>query len=410
MRIIALLTCFIFIGCVTRQDSSQNANLSSEFAQYQNKYGNDKSNGVERFPHAIASKIKVYELDCSGECEFAVFKNRVSSGKEITQNDFDTLISILENPNSYGNGTVSCFSPKIGLVLYDDEDVPMELLSICLNCNNYRTKPGNIEVELTEDQLNGFNLKTRNKLRNLFSGWGIDYYGFSMLWDDTTAYKKYLGIDDKLGQRANDTSFIHQEHFDDDYHAIYIDTDKESEHRKRLLDFQFGAQDSLNYFQWFNYFEDNGVGEFDNHDLMDIDQEWIPVYRYEDGFYLYTPNDWGNTGRILISDSTFTSWNMEGPHPNLLQSIKKMGNDYRIVYANSMRFPEIDSLDLITLDNKTKLSAIVDPSKSDTFVHCLYIPKNKNANFDLIVNYSKIDPIEEMDFEKIDWSQYKRRN
>ena len=87
------------------------------------------------------------------------------------------------------------------MVVYDDEDVPTEFLSICLDCNAFRTYPGNILVN-SEDI--GFSAKTRNQLRQMFFKWGIDYYGFSEFWDDEQKYEAFLARKRETNLKPND--------------------------------------------------------------------------------------------------------------------------------------------------------------------------------------------------------------
>lgn len=163
-----------------------------ELALYKKENEFNSSNTSLKFPSSDCTLIKAYELDCKGEYNYAPFKNRKSHGIEISNQEFDDLISLLENPSSYSNPTAACFNPKIGIVIYNHDQIPVEYLSICLNCNNYRSGPGDIDVSLTNDHLKGFSQSARDSMRKRFSSWGIDYYGFSMLWDDTVKYKTYL--------------------------------------------------------------------------------------------------------------------------------------------------------------------------------------------------------------------------
>jgi len=121
-----------------------------------------------------------------------VFRERISRGKEIPKSDFIELIDLFKNPKSYGNSKANCYDPKFGLIIYDEENIPMEFLSICLDCNNFSTYPGIIEINYENEFAKGFSRKTRRKLRKMFDKWGIDYYGFSSFWDSNKEHEKYL--------------------------------------------------------------------------------------------------------------------------------------------------------------------------------------------------------------------------
>lgn len=77
-------------------------------------------------------------------------------------------------------------------MVYDERNNPIESLSICLDCNNYDTYPGSIKIEYSKPHLIGFSKETRNKLRNIFKEWGLEYYGFSSFYDDEEDYELYL--------------------------------------------------------------------------------------------------------------------------------------------------------------------------------------------------------------------------
>lgn len=135
------------------------------------------------FPYSNYSKIRAFKLDCSGECFKAEFRYRTSEGKEISKKQFDNLMKILKNPNSYGNSTAACFNPGFALVLYDEKDIPTEFMSFCLDCNSFRTYPGEINVKYKNEMLYGFSKEARTKLRTFFLDCGVDYQNKSSLFD-----------------------------------------------------------------------------------------------------------------------------------------------------------------------------------------------------------------------------------
>lgn len=176
----------------TTQAINSNRQGWKELRTFETKYQNNWVEHPEYFPYSHGELFKVYQLDCSGDCIYSPFKSRTSEGIEISKEDFNDLLEILSNPKSYNNTNAGCFAPKLGLVVYDDENVPTEFLSICLNCNNFVTYPGRIDIEFENEMLTGFSGNARNQLRNLFFKWGIDYYGYSSFWDDKGEYEKYL--------------------------------------------------------------------------------------------------------------------------------------------------------------------------------------------------------------------------
>ncbi|MEN0046384.1 MAG: hypothetical protein AAF806_04900, partial [Bacteroidota bacterium] len=132
---------------------------------------------------------RVYELSCADNCFKPEFTQRTDEGLIISEEHFQELLTILKNPKSYTNTTAAIYAPKIGLVLYDAQDVPTEYMNISLEYNACKSFPGHIDVSKKQQ---GFSKTARQQLRTLFQKWGINYYGFSEEWDDEADYEKYL--------------------------------------------------------------------------------------------------------------------------------------------------------------------------------------------------------------------------
>ncbi|MCB0738532.1 MAG: hypothetical protein KDC92_13530 [Bacteroidetes bacterium] len=176
----------------TKSVKDPNIKGRKELLSFEKKYESQWTDKPQNFPYSKGAIFKVFKLDCSGECFKSEFRKRKSDGVEISEKDFSKLVELLREPKSYDNSTAACYDPKFGLVVYDKENIPTEFLSICLDCNSFRTYPGQIEVNYENKILFGFSKEARNELRQLFFKWGIDYYGFSSFWDDEKEYKKYL--------------------------------------------------------------------------------------------------------------------------------------------------------------------------------------------------------------------------
>lgn len=175
-----------------RKKRSPKSQGSAEWAAFKATYQDTWKEQPTTFPYSQGAFFKVYHLNCSGECQEAVFRTRRDYGIEIPKQDFLDLMAILKAPRSYNNGMAACFDPKFGLVVYDKDSIPTEFLSICLDCNNIRSYPGSLGVQYTNDALQGFSIKARTQLRTLFFKWGIDYYGYDQHLDDQAAFLEYL--------------------------------------------------------------------------------------------------------------------------------------------------------------------------------------------------------------------------
>jgi hypothetical protein len=177
---------------VVEKEVDPNKAGRAELTAFAKKYERNWDVPPAEFPYSDGDKYKVYELDCSGECLYAEFRKRKSTGIEVPKDEFLALVTLLKDPKSYDNGTAACFDPKFGLVVYDSHGVPTEFLSICLDCNSCRTYPGEFDINYEHEFVHGFSNSTRDRLREMFFGWEIDYYGFSEFYDDEQAYVDYL--------------------------------------------------------------------------------------------------------------------------------------------------------------------------------------------------------------------------
>jgi len=181
-------------------DSSLNKNLAAdsitiwykksqqEFAEFNSKYQINwltrKVKEPNKFPWKEGKKILVYYV--AGEAEKqATWECRTSSGKEITQADYEDFCDIINNPDSYNNTTASCFNPSLAIVVYDEENVPMEYSEVCLDCNRINTSPHEIDFDFFhETDFYGLSSEARSALRAMFLEWGVPYESYSESWDN----------------------------------------------------------------------------------------------------------------------------------------------------------------------------------------------------------------------------------
>jgi hypothetical protein len=144
---------------------------------------NDKKRVL--FPPYNPTNIKVFHIKCEKECGGSVFSHRISQGVKISKNTFDLLIKALCKPNAMSSSVSSCFSPQIGLVLYNDKGLPFGTIEICLQCNQIRTFPGTFSNLIIDDSpFIGFSKKTRNQIRNILIPYGFHELNFKNIWDN----------------------------------------------------------------------------------------------------------------------------------------------------------------------------------------------------------------------------------
>ncbi|TCS88922.1 hypothetical protein EDD80_102113 [Anseongella ginsenosidimutans] len=207
---------------------------------------------------------------------------------------------------------------------------------------------------------------------------------------------------------SNDTIFIFRKVTEWYYHAIYIEKDKKSETYKRAIDFSFEEWDRRNYRSQKALVEREAPGSFVKRETFDLPQNWLPLYKYKDKYYLYDPSD-GQCSRTMIKSREYISWGMEGPGPWPMKSVKKISDTrYTLELLNPFdHLPSVfNHITIHIIDPETKM-AIFEYTSQDGFYHFyrLFIPAAHASNFDLIVNYCDKQRQMEFQFEKIDYAK-----
>ena len=160
---------------------------SEELEQAQRKYGENQFS--ESLLTDSLAYVKVYPI-APPHVTSNSFNHRTTSGRTIAITDYQKLVKLIKSRKSYGSPVAACFEPRIAIVMYDWENTPLGYISICLNCNQYKST---LETpQFPNGGTMGFNIKARNELRKLFFSWNFDYYGFSQFVDNEQDYKIYL--------------------------------------------------------------------------------------------------------------------------------------------------------------------------------------------------------------------------
>lgn len=205
---------------------------------------------------------------------------------------------------------------------------------------------------------------------------------------------------------SDDTTFLKRNVTADCYHAIYVETNRKSHYYKWLTNFVFDDDDSLGYLSNYDYFKKRNANSYTQRGKTGLNRDWIPVYQYNDVFYLYAPSDWGNAGKRIINDSAFVYWYMDGPMPMSIKSVSKTGSGNHQIELDDLH--EISGSSVLTIyevDSKTHLSIFEYQFGSDEPRYQLYIPKESASQFDIIVNHCENRKQLEYDFEDIDFDQ-----
>lgn len=205
-----------------------------------------------------------------------------------------------------------------------------------------------------------------------------------------------------------DTLFISRGYTRGNYHAIYIDKDRNAERRGWLTNFTFDSRDSAALKGNADYRKENkSPFKRRTHDLNGLAQHWLPLYEYKDSFYLYAPSDWGNAGRRIISDSSVIYWYMDGPYDEPIIAFSEQDENTRhlLLYAPFENHPK-KRLMIHTVDPETQMAVWEYLDDNSRWRYRLMVPKEKAYHFDMIVNYSPNTKQHEFDFDTIDFSRW----
>ena len=129
--------------------------------------------------------IVAFHLNCDENGEGGnVFLNRISQGVPISIDDFTRLRKSVNSPNAMNAAVSACFSPQLGLVLYDDDGMPFGHVEICLLCNQINFHPKELFSLGNENTpFIGFSKELRDEIRDIFIPYGFTELEFENVWD-----------------------------------------------------------------------------------------------------------------------------------------------------------------------------------------------------------------------------------
>jgi hypothetical protein len=201
-----------------------------------------------------------------------------------------------------------------------------------------------------------------------------------------------------------DTTFILREATKDLYHAVYIERNRSSNPYKNLLGFKFDHYDSVTYNDSYKTMKIKHRAPFKKYDLGGLPQQWLPLYSYKGKYYLYSPSDFGNAGRRILTDSTIVYWSMEGPEPGPLLDFKKVtDNKYTLKAPPFYQFVKNSTINIYIIDPKNRVAVWEDTALPNDYKYGLYVPVQYARNFELVNNFCKTDKMPEFNFDKIDF-------
>lgn len=205
---------------------------------------------------------------------------------------------------------------------------------------------------------------------------------------------------------AQDTLFIKRRIADTPYafyHAIFIDTTKNSVFRNRITDYQFNEFDSTTYFDGLACSErPRQQRRFSP--IKELPRNWVPLFQYQGKYYTYHASDWCCIFRFRITDTTTMDHGVEGPEPSWIKQIKDHGKGKFTIERSSLYGG--DTVTIHIIDQKRGIAILsFSSSRYGGSFQILMVDANRAHLFPTIVNYCVTDRMEEVEFDRIDFSK-----
>lgn len=211
-----------------------------------------------------------------------------------------------------------------------------------------------------------------------------------------------------LGQaKASDTTFISRRISNGIYHAIYVESDKKSKYYDRITNFEFDHDDSLLYSL---IYQRSTQAIFNGDPLPKIEispalpLQWCGLNSYKGKFYLYAPSDWGLNRNVIITDSTITTYIIEGPVPHPIDGFKSIDqNTFEFSFHGIEG--KTSKMTIHVIDWENQIAVFDNHAKSDDFRYSLKVGASKARQFPIVVNHCKDVRQLEFNFDKTNFKK-----
>ncbi len=134
-----LLACLLLCSCAEEAEKKPKKELTVDeaYAEYA------KELDLKPFPREEHDRVVAYKM--SGKMTTVVHEGMLSSqvlddGKELTTDEADRLVSLLNTRNTYGGMKLRCFEPHLGYVFYRGFNIVAHA-TVCMECNWVHTDP-----------------------------------------------------------------------------------------------------------------------------------------------------------------------------------------------------------------------------------------------------------------------------
>lgn len=197
-----------------------------------------------------------------------------------------------------------------------------------------------------------------------------------------------------------DTVFLEREFTKDCYHAVYIEKDRKNKCYDWLINFYGDDFGQKKYDNRRKTKEENAKKGLKEHNMFGLPQDWIPAYLYRGKYYIYASSDWGATAKIQIGPRFFSRFYMDGPYPQIIESVRKKDLCTFVITLAGALSPGKDpeSMFIHILERKTMMMVLEFPKEETNDRYRLYLPADRAREFDMIVNYCETEKRDEYDF------------
>lgn len=211
----------------------------------------------------------------------------------------------------------------------------------------------------------------------------------------------------KLSVSGQDTTFILRETVNGAYHAIFIDSNKNSKYYNRIAAFGLNRSDSDLYSASVKYLNEKYPGKFKKVSF-ELPRQWVPLHYYKGKYYLYSPNDYMSNYLAGISDTTYIDYTGEGPVANRINSVTQVDSNTYEFSVTAWTQPD-RKITIHILDKETGLAVFDDANAvmdNTSHGYSVMVPVENIRQFSIIVNYStqkfmEFDGFTEPDYDEL---------
>lgn len=209
--------------------------------------------------------------------------------------------------------------------------------------------------------------------------------------------------------KQNDTLFFVREVSAEVYHAIFIDSNKNSVFYNFVSDFTIAEYEKYTYERSIDYLCLKRL-PLKKKRVDPFPKEWVMLESYKGNRYVNSPNDYYSHYKMKLTDSVLIHWDGEGPQATYINQFHKIDSITFQFSMQSIWSPKIN-LTIKYLDKSKGIAVFrfnyynIGDKKMKTYFQLMCEVK-KMRNIPLLVNYSDTEKTYEVDFDNIDYSKY----